>query len=53
MEHLPLKYDDLCRLLDALGAGAIIISPSCRILAMNQSAQQLAGASAAESIGKD
>ena len=53
MEQLPLKYDDLCRLLDALGVGAVVVSPECRILAINRSAGQLAGVSAAGSVGED
>ncbi len=53
MEQLPLKYNDLCRLLDALGVGAVVVSPECRILALNRSAEQLAGVSAAGSVGKD
>jgi len=53
MKPLPFNYEELSRLLDSLAVGAVVISPERRIVSMNRSAQQMAGVSGPDAVGRE
>jgi PAS domain S-box-containing protein len=53
MKPFYFRYQDLSRLLDTLGVGAVVVSRERRVVAMNRSLAQMAGVTEAEAVGGD
>jgi PAS domain S-box-containing protein len=52
VKDIQIGHQHLCDLFDALGVGAIVVSPNRRIIEINRSAEMLATTSADKALGK-